>query len=62
MKIATVLGTRPEIIKMAPIINEIEKRDINQILIQSALCLCHITRAQDTPQQKGLSKYENKIT
>ena len=35
MKIATVLGTRPEIIKMAPIIDEIEKRGINQILIHT---------------------------
>lgn len=24
------------------------------IITGSALCLCHITRAQDTPQQKGL--------
>ena len=33
MKIAIVLGTRPEIIKMAPIIDEIEKRGITSCLI-----------------------------
>lgn len=35
MKIATILGTRPEIIKMAPIIDEISKRDINQVVIHT---------------------------
>lgn len=35
MKIATILGTRPEIIKMAPIIDEISKRGINQIVIHT---------------------------
>lgn len=35
MKIATILGTRPEIIKMAPIIDEISKRDINQIILHT---------------------------
>ena len=35
MKIATILGTRPEIIKMAPIIDEISKRDIEQIIIHT---------------------------
>ena len=35
MKIATVLGTRPEIIKMAPIIDEISKRDIDQTVIHT---------------------------
>ena len=35
MKIATILGTRPEIIKMAPIIDEISKRDIDQIVIHT---------------------------
>ena len=35
MKIATILGTRPEIIKMAPIIAEIEKRGINQVLLHT---------------------------
>ena len=35
MKIATILGTRPEIIKMAPIIDEISKRDIEQIVIHT---------------------------
>ena len=35
MKIATILGTRPEIIKMAPIIDEINKRGINQIIIHT---------------------------
>ena len=35
MKIATILGTRPEIIKMAPIIDEISKRNIEQIVIHT---------------------------
>ena len=35
MKIAIILGTRPEIIKMAPIIDEIEKRGINSCLIHT---------------------------
>ena len=35
MKIATILGTRPEIIKMAPIIDEISKRDIEQIVLHT---------------------------
>lgn len=35
MKIATILGTRPEIIKMAPIIDEISKRNIAQIVLHT---------------------------
>lgn len=35
MKIATILGTRPEIIKMAPIIDEISKRGIDQIILHT---------------------------
>lgn len=35
MKIATILGTRPEIIKMAPIIDEINKNNITQIIIHT---------------------------
>ena len=35
MKIATILGTRPEIIKMAPIIDEISKRSISQIVLHT---------------------------
>ena len=35
MKIATILGTRPEIIKMAPIIYEISKRGIDQIVLHT---------------------------
>ena len=35
MKIATVLGTRPEIIKMAPIIDEISKRGIDQVILHT---------------------------
>ena len=35
MKIAVVLGTRPEIIKMAPIIDEIIKRNIDLTLIHT---------------------------
>lgn len=35
MKIAVVLGTRPEIIKMAPIIDEITKRGIELVLIHT---------------------------
>ncbi len=35
MKIATVLGTRPEIIKMAPILDLLDKKGINNILIHT---------------------------
>ncbi len=35
MKIAVIIGTRPEIIKMAPVIDEIEKRDLDYILIHT---------------------------
>ena len=35
MKIATILGTRPEIIKMAPIIDEISKRGLDQVVIHT---------------------------
>ena len=35
MKIATILGTRPEIIKMAPIIAEINKRNINHVVLHT---------------------------
>jgi UDP-N-acetylglucosamine 2-epimerase (non-hydrolysing) len=35
MKIAIVIGTRPEIIKMAPVIDEIKKRDIDFTLIHT---------------------------
>ncbi|HEX7467652.1 MAG TPA: UDP-N-acetylglucosamine 2-epimerase (non-hydrolyzing) [Methanobacterium sp.] len=35
MKIAFIIGTRPEIIKMAPLLDEIEKRDIEHILIHT---------------------------
>lgn len=35
MKIATILGTRPEIIKMAPIIAEINERAIDQIVLHT---------------------------
>lgn len=35
MKIAFVIGTRPEIIKMSPLIDEVERRDIDFILIHT---------------------------
>lgn len=35
MKIAVILGTRPEIIKMAPVIDEIEKNDSECVLIHT---------------------------
>lgn len=35
MKIATILGTRPEIIKMAPIIDEISSRSIDQVVLHT---------------------------
>ena len=35
MKIATILGTRPEIIKMAPIIAEINQRGIDHFIIHT---------------------------
>lgn len=35
LKIAVIIGTRPEIIKMAPVIDEMEKRNIEYILIHT---------------------------
>jgi UDP-N-acetylglucosamine 2-epimerase (non-hydrolysing) len=35
MKIATVIGTRPEIIKMAPVLDEMERMGIDNILIHT---------------------------
>ena len=35
LKIAVIIGTRPEIIKMAPVIDEIEQRNIEYILIHT---------------------------
>ena len=35
MKIATVIGTRPEIIKMAPVLDEMEKMGIENVLIHT---------------------------
>jgi len=35
IKIAVIIGTRPEIIKMAPVIDEIENRGINYVLIHT---------------------------
>ena len=35
MKIMTIIGTRPEIIKMAPIIAEINEREINQVVLHT---------------------------
>ena len=35
MKIATILGTRPEIIKMAPVIDEISSRGIDHIILHT---------------------------
>ncbi|GAB4317870.1 MAG: UDP-N-acetylglucosamine 2-epimerase (non-hydrolyzing) [Methanobacteriaceae archaeon] len=35
MKIAIIIGTRPEIIKMAPVIDEIEKRGLKYVLIHT---------------------------
>ncbi|MGZ7118850.1 MAG: non-hydrolyzing UDP-N-acetylglucosamine 2-epimerase [Methanobacterium sp.] len=35
MKIAVIIGTRPEIIKMAPVIDEMEKRKVEYILIHT---------------------------
>ena len=35
MKIATIIGTRPEIIKMAPVLDEMEKMGIDNILIHT---------------------------
>ncbi|MCE5213736.1 MAG: UDP-N-acetylglucosamine 2-epimerase (non-hydrolyzing) [Methanobacterium sp.] len=35
MKIAFIIGTRPEIIKMSPLIDEVDKRDIDYILIHT---------------------------
>ena len=35
MKIAFIIGTRPEIIKMSPLIDEVRKRDIEYVLIHT---------------------------
>ncbi len=35
MKIVTIVGTRPEIIKMAPVLDQMEKNDIDNILIHT---------------------------
>jgi len=35
MSIAVVVGTRPEIIKMAPVVKELERRDIHFALIHT---------------------------
>ena len=35
MKIAFIIGTRPEIIKMSPLIDEVQQRDINYVLIHT---------------------------
>src|SRR5512145_2718679 len=35
MKIAIVIGTRPEIIKMAPVIDEINERNLDIVLIHT---------------------------
>lgn len=35
MKIAFVIGTRPEIIKMSPLIDEVKHRGINYILVHT---------------------------
>lgn len=35
MKIMSIIGTRPEIIKMAPIIAEIDKREIDQVVLHT---------------------------
>jgi UDP-N-acetylglucosamine 2-epimerase (non-hydrolysing) len=35
MKIAIVIGTRPEIIKMAPVIDEIIKKNLDYVLIHT---------------------------
>ena len=49
MKIAVVLGTRPEIIKMAPIIDEIINRDID-------LCLIHTGQHYDKEMSDNFFK------
>jgi len=45
MKIAIVLGTRPEIIKMAPVINELKKRKVNFFIIHTNQ---HYTKIMDS--------------
>lgn len=35
MKIAFIIGTRPEIIKMSPLIDEVDKRGIDNIVIHT---------------------------
>lgn len=35
MSVAVVVGTRPEIIKMAPVVKELEKRDLDFVFVHS---------------------------
>jgi UDP-N-acetylglucosamine 2-epimerase (non-hydrolysing) len=35
LKIAVILGTRPEIIKMSPIIRELEKQQLNYLILHT---------------------------
>jgi len=35
MKISIVLGTRPEVIKMSPVIRECERLDLNYFILHS---------------------------
>ena len=35
MKIAVILGTRPEIIKMSPVIRELEKRGLDYFILHT---------------------------
>jgi UDP-N-acetylglucosamine 2-epimerase (non-hydrolysing) len=46
MKIATVIGTRPEIIKMAPVLDEMEKMGIDSILIHTGQHYDHVMSQQ----------------
>ena len=41
MKIAFVLGTRPEIIKLSPIIKECQAQDVKHIVIHSGQHFSH---------------------
>jgi UDP-N-acetylglucosamine 2-epimerase (non-hydrolysing) len=35
MKISIILGTRPEIIKMSPVIRECEKHDLDYLILHT---------------------------
>lgn len=52
MKAAIVLGTRPEIIKMSPIIRELEKRELDYFILHTGQ---HYDYEMDRGSSRNLS-------